>query len=504
MLVKQILVVMLLNKYSIDPFLIYIVLTEYVGLILLTSYSILYRCGQIFYEALVFMSTGSLLIRGVRLISSSNIKDGIDILVIDGRVEALGRGLSRPNGVEVLDAKGLLAFPGAVDEHVHMREPGLEYKDDFLHGTMAAAAGGVTTVLEMPNTLPPVENKNILLEKAKHLSGKAYVDFGLYGVVHDGNIDEFEELVYSGAVGFKIFLGPTTGNIPAPNDGTLIEALSKSAKMNVPIAFHAENWDLVKYFTEKVKATGRMDPTAHTDARPPICEEEAIQRLILYSKHTGGRVLIVHMSAKEGVELLRRAKELKLNVWGETNPHYLLLTVKDYEKYGVLIKVNPPIRDESHQRELWRAVLDGTITHIGSDHAPHSREEKEKNVWEASAGFHGVRTLVPLMIDQALRGRLPLTKIPELLSENPARLFNIYPRKGTLTIGSDADIILVDPRGETVLREEDLYAKNPLSPFIGWKLRGIIKYVILRGTIIAKNGKIVVEKPLGEWIKPVR
>ncbi len=448
------------------------------------------------------VANGSILVRGVRLVLPYGIRDDVDVLVVNGRVEAIGRGLGKPGGVEVLEARGLLAFPGAVDEHVHMREPGLEYKDDFYHGTMAAAAGGVTTVLEMPNTLPPVENRRILEEKAKRLSGRAHVDFGLYGVIHDGNIDEFEEIVYGGAVGFKIFLGPTTGNIPAPNDGTLIEALSKSAKMNVPIAFHAENWNLVKYYTEKVKATGRMDPAAHTDARPPICEEEAIQRLILYSKHTGGRVLIVHMSAKEGVELLRQARALKLNVWGETNPHYLLLTVRDYEKYGVLIKVNPPIRDESHQRELWRAVLDGTITHIGSDHAPHSREEKKKNVWEASAGFHGVRTLVPLMIDQALRGKLPLTKIPELLAENPARLFNIYPRKGSLSIGSDGDLVLVDPREETVLREEDLYAKNPLSPFIGWRLKGKIKYVILRGNIIARDGKVVEEKPLGEWIKP--
>ncbi len=448
--------------------------------------------------------SGSILVRGVKLVLPQGVKEDVDILVVDGRVEAIGRGLLKPSGVDVLDAKGLIALPGAVDEHVHMREPGLEYKDDFYHGTMAAAAGGVTTVLEMPNTLPPVENRRILEEKARRLQGRGFVDYGLYGVIHDGNIDEFEEVVYGGAVGFKIFLGPTTGNIPAPSDGTLIEALSKSAKMNVPIAFHAENWSLVKYFTEKVKATGRMDPAAHTDARPPICEEEAIQRLILYSKHTGGKVLIVHMSAKEGVELLRKAKALRLNVWGETNPHYLLLTVKDYEKYGVLIKVNPPIRDESHQRELWRAVLDGTITHIGSDHAPHSREEKEKNVWEASAGFHGVRTLLPLMIDQALKGKLPLTKIPELLSENPAKLFNIYPRKGTLSIGSDGDIVLVDPREETVLREEDLYAKNPLSPFIGWRLKGSIKYVILRGNIVSENGRVIVEKPLGEWIKPSR
>jgi len=442
----------------------------------------------------------SLLLRNAKLVLPEGVLNDVDILIEDGIVTRIGRGLEAPNGVEILDVKGKIVIPGVVDEHVHMREPGLEHKDNFTNGTLDAAAGGVTTVIEMPNTLPPVENHKILLEKAKRLVSKAYVDFALYGVIHDGNIDEFDEMVYAGAVGFKIFLGPTTGNIPAPSDGTLYEALLKSAKFKVPLAFHAENWDLVKYFTEKVKSTGRTDPKAHTDARPPICEEEAIQRIALYTKKTNGISLIVHMSAREGVEILQRARNEGINIWGETNPHYLLLTVEDYEKYGTLMKVNPPIREKEHQEALWKAVLNGIITNIGSDHAPHTEEEKKKPVWEAAAGFPGVRTLLPLMIDQALRGKIPLTKIPELLSKNPAKLFNLYPKKGTITIGSDGDLVVIDPTAETIIRKEDFHSKYPLSPFIGWKLKGKIVYTILRGTIIAVEGKVL-GGPRGQWIK---
>ncbi len=446
------------------------------------------------------MGGDSILIRNARLVLPEGVLEGVDILVEDGKVTRIGRGLEPPRGVDVLNVEGKLVLPGVVDEHVHMREPGLEYKDNFTNGTMDAASGGVTTVLEMPNTLPPVENRKVLLEKAHLLASKAYVDFALYGVIHDGNIDEFEEMVYAGAIGFKIFLGPTTGNIPAPSDATIYEALLKSAKLGTPIAFHAENWSLVKYFTEKVKATGRMDPKAHMDARPPICEEEATMRIAYYAKKTRGIALIVHMSALEAVEALRKARSEGVNIWGETNPHYLLLSSDDYDKYGTLMKVNPPIRSRKHQEALWEAVLDGTITNIGSDHAPHAREEKEKNVWEAAAGFPGVRTLLPLMIDQALRGKIPLTKIPELLSANPAKLFNLYPKKGTITIGSDGDMVVVDPRSETIIREEDFHSKHPLSPFIGWRLKGRIEYTILRGAIIARNGEVT-GGPRGQWIR---
>ncbi|RLG39481.1 MAG: allantoinase AllB, partial [Thermoproteota archaeon] len=403
-------------------------------------------------------------------------------------------------GHEVLDARGMLVLPGVVDEHVHMREPGLEYKDDFTHGTMAAAAGGVTTVIEMPNTLPPVEDADKLRRKADLLSGKAYVDFALLGVLHDENLDELEGMLEAGAVGFKAFLGPTTGNIPPPGDGSMYEALEKSSRLGFTIAFHGENWGLVRRFTERVKSEGRADPLAHLCSRPPVCEEEAAQRIALYARRTGGRALIVHVAAAEAIGVVRRARSDGVEVYAETCPHYLLLSADDYERYGALMKVNPPVRELEHQRELWRAVNDGTIQTLGSDHAPHSREEKSGDMMSAAAGVPAVQTFLPLMLDAALGGRMPITKIPELMARNPARLFGLYPRKGSLSVGSDGDLAIVDPRAEWTIRAEDLYAKHPITPFDGWRLRGRVAYTVVRGTIVAESGKVTVSEPRGEWV----
>lgn len=424
-----------------------------------------------------------------------------DIKVVEGRIVALGNNLS-PDGVdEVLDVNGLLVFPGLVDEHVHMREPGLEYKDDFTHGTMAAAVGGVTTVIEQPNTLPPVDEPQKLVSKAELLKSKAYVDFALYGVLHDSNTHLIEDLMSAGAAGFKVFLGPTTGNIPPPSEGSLYEILSKSSRLGVTVAFHAEDHQLISYFTNKVKSSGRMDPQAHEDARPPIAEELAVMKLILMSKRTGGRVHILHMSSREGVELLKEALKDGINVTGETCPHYLTFSSDDYPKYGTLIKVNPPIRSNTHRESLLKAVNEGVISALGSDHAPHAREEKLKTVWDAAAGFPNVQTFFPVILDMALRGLIQLTTIPKLASENPAKYFGLWPRKGAIRIGSDGDLVVVDPNGKTLVTEEWLHYKHKVTPYLGWELRGEIKYVLLRGNVIVKNGRLVDTEPKGVWLK---
>lgn len=446
------------------------------------------------------VSSGSLLVRGGSIVTPEGVFRA-DVKVVDGRIAALGEDLS-PAGVdEVLDASGLLVFPGLVDEHVHMREPGLEYKDDFTHGTMAAALGGVTTVIEQPNTLPPVDEPQKLVSKAALLKDKAYVDFALYGVLHDTNTHLMEDLLGAGAVGFKVFLGPTTGNIPPPSEGSLYEILSKSSRLGVTIAFHAEDHQLVSYFTNLVKTSGRLDPQAHEDARPPIAEELAVIKLILMSRRTGGRVHILHMSSREGVELLKEALWEGVNVTGETCPHYLTFSSDDYPKYGTLIKVNPPIRSNPHREALLKAVNEGVISALGSDHAPHAKEEKMRSVWDAAAGFPNVQTFFPVILDMALRGLIKLTAIPKLASENPAKYFGLWPRKGSVRVGSDGDLVIVDPNGKTLVSEEWLQYKHKVTPYLGWELRGEIKYVVLRGHVIVRNGRLVTAEPKGVWIK---
>jgi dihydroorotase len=445
--------------------------------------------------------SGDLLVKNGVVVTSSGLQR-LDILIINGVIEALGRDLQR-DSVEVLDVRGLLVFPGVVDEHVHMREPGLTYKEDFETGTAAAAAGGVTTILDMPNTIPPVDSSVKLREKRRLLESKAYVDFGLYGVLHDSNIDEIEGMWNEGAVGFKVFLGPTTGNIPPPLDKTLIEAFEKSAAQGFTLAFHAENYSLVEYYTGKIKKVGLNNPEAYPDSRPNICEEEAVSRILILARKTGGKALIVHTSTMEAVSLIREAKMKNVKVYCETCPQYLLLDRKAYRRLGSLVKINPPLREDCDQQALWNGLREGIIDTIGSDHAPHTYEEKIiGNIWEAAAGFIGVETLLPLMLDSALKGLIPMEKIPLLLSENPAKIFGIYPRKGCINVGADGDLIIVDPAQERVINSEKLHSKHKITPYDGMKIKGGIKYTILRGVKIAEDGEIVKHRA-GRFVKPI-
>lgn len=423
-----------------------------------------------------------------------------DVKIVDGVVAEIGKDLDSRGVDRVIDASGLLVFPGVIDEHVHMREPGLEYKDDFTHGTRAAAKGGVTTVIEHPNTLPPVETSEAVEKKGKYLSRKAWVDFALLGVIHDSNIHEIRDMVKAGAVGFKVFMGPTTGNIPPPKDTTLLQALTIASNLGVTVAFHAEDNELIEYYTAKAKSKG-ASPELHEEARPPLAEVYSISKIAVLARATGASVHIVHVSSADAVEAVIAAREKGVKITAETCPHYLYLNRADYAKHGSLIKVNPPIRGAHHQQVLWEELRKGNIQTVGSDHAPHAPEEKNKNIWEAASGMPGVQTLFPLMLHAALERKIPLELIPKMLSETPARLFGLWPRKGRIEIGFDGDIVIVNPEDYTVVTQEWLEYKHKLSPYLGWRLRGKIVYTIVRGQVVYENG-ILSEKPVGEWVKP--
>ena len=351
----------------------------------------------------------------------------------------------------------------------------------------------------MPNTLPPVDSAKALLEKLELVSKKAYVDFGLYGMLHSSNLDQFEPMIEAGAIGFKVYLGPTTGNVPPPDDGALLRILEKSAKQNVTIVFHAENNDIVNFFTEEIFRSGSKDPLTHMKARPDIAEEEAIRRVGLFALRTGGRALIAHVSSKNGLNAVRELKIAKAKVYAETCPHYLLLNEADYKKYGPLIKINPPIRTEEDRLALIEGLNDGTITNVGSDHAPHTTEEKKGDIWKAASGIVGVQTIFPLTLHLALTGIISINLIPRVLSESPAKLFGLYPSKGALQVGSSADLVIADPKSSWTIKEEDLYYAYPTTPFVGWSLKGKVNYTILRGKVVYDGSSVY--GPKGNFVK---
>ena len=445
------------------------------------------------------MKGSNLLVSGGTIVTPEGMFKG-DVSIVDGRITEIGSRL-HVEGVKAIDASGLFVLPGAIDSHVHMRDPGMVDFEDFQTGTAAAAAGGVTTILEMPNTLPPVDTAEKLKEKRKQIESKAIVDFGLYGVLHDSNLGEVKALIESGAVGLKAFMGPTTGNIPPPSDATMYEALLLSAKYGFPIAFHAENAAMITYYTELVKKTGRTDPKAHCDSRPAICETEAINRIGFLTLKSGGHGHIVHMSTAGGTEIVSDYKKLGAPITCETNPQYLSMTEMDQEKYGSLAKINPPLRNGSDQDTLWGGITSGVIDTLGSDHAPHPADRKKSpNIWEAPSGFIGVETLVPVMLDFTASGRITLQKIALLLSENPAKLYKLWPRKGRIGLEADGDLTIVELGKEHVIRAEKLHSKQKVTPFDGRVIKAAVKYTVVRGNLVY-DGEV--GPPAGEWMNPM-
>lgn len=444
------------------------------------------------------MREGDVLVSGGTVVTSDSVFKA-DVLVTGGRIAKVGRNLLA-GGARVLDATGLFVLPGAIDGHVHMRDPGLTEKEDFSSGTAAAAAGGVTTVLEMPNTLPPVESVQRLLEKKEILSPKAIVDFGLYAVLHDGNASEVVGIAMAGAVGFKAFMGPTTGNIPPPSDASIFESLSALRPLGVPIAFHAENQSMITYYTDKVRATGRMDPKAHCDARPPICETEAVNRVSFLASRSGGKAHIVHISTGEAMRLVEEHRARGASITCETNPQYLSMTEEDMARLGGLGKINPPLRTEADRNALWDGIANGMVECIGSDHAPHLVSEKlGTNIWDVPSGFIGVETLLPIMLDFVSQGKISLQRVVTLLSRNPARLYGIAERKGEIKEGADGDLAIVDLTQERIIRADLLHSKQKVTPFEGRKVRATIKHTIVRGNVVY-DGEVLA--PAGEWVRP--
>ncbi len=430
------------------------------------------------------------------------------VLVKDGKFAGLVGGEILPAAREVYDASGLHVLPGIIDIHVHFRDPGLTYKEDFETGSLAAAFGGVTTVGDMPNVLPPTSNMEGLQAKLAEATKKAHVDYGVYAVVFEENIRELPALAEGGVMGFKIFMGETVGKLPSPSDGGIIEAMKVIAKTGLRLGVHAEDNSIIKYYTEEFKAEGRTDPIKHWSAfpesRPNVAEAECIGRAILFARVAGCKLHIYHMSSREGVELVRSARARGQDVTAETGPHYLLLDASFMQKVGTMLKMNPPVRSKADAEALWQGLLDGSVAAIATDHSPHTREEKLKdNIWDAIPGFCGVETAVPLILTEVNKGRLTLNQYVKVASEGPAKVFNLYPQKGCLRIGSDADLTIVDMDKEAVIQAEKLHSKNKVTPFEGFQVKGMPIATIVRGNIVMRNGKIE-SQPAGQLVRPSR
>jgi dihydroorotase len=415
-----------------------------------------------------------------------------------GRVVRVAKEASMPKADHVFDAGGFLMLPGMVDAHVHFRDPGYLHEEDFSSGTAAAACGGVTTVADMPNNEPPVVDHSSWRLKLEAVKGKAYVDYALYAAASWSHLEDLPTLIEEGAAGVKAYMAHGRPTLQA--DPQLISAALREAGLKVPVLVHAEDGGLL----ERGLKVGFKDPIAYAKARGPMVEALAVRKVLRALARVGGRVHLCHLSSAWSVKLVEEAKLKGLNVTAETCPHYLLLTKRDLRRAGVLCKVDPPVRAGHHRVALWRGLWRGVVDQVASDHAPHRLEDRlAKGFAEAPSGFAGVELTLSLLLDCVNRGLLRLADVVSLYSTRPARLLNLYPRKGVVEEGCDADLVLVSMGEEFKVTSSRLHSKSPETPFEGRVLKGVPKATFIRGVLAAEEGEVKVKPGLGRFLKPV-
>lgn len=420
-----------------------------------------------------------------------NGRETADIAITGELISAIGAPGTLGDALEVVDVSGHHLIPGGIDMHVHFREPGYTHKEDWGTGTQAAAMGGVTTVFEMPNTNPPTRSA-IELRQKQDCAQKACVDFGLYGLLAEDNIDEIPGLIEAGANAFKCFMGNTFGNLPSPSTGAMLEGFELIAASGLRISLHAETASIMAWRQAKLEAAGLNAPLHHIAARPEVVAIEAVARAAILAEWTGARIHVLHISSAGELRPLAEAKARGVDVTGETCPCYLFLDSRDYDRLGSIIRVNPPVREEKDSKAIWDALQSGVVDMIATDHAPHTPEEKRKDIiWQADCGFPGVETQMPLMLTEVVAGRMTLEHYVRISSANPARAFGLYPMKGRLAVGAHADIAVLDMAREEIVQAARLHSRGKITPFEGRKTIGAPVHTLVRGCFVQRDRMLV-------------
>jgi dihydroorotase len=347
-------------------------------------------------------------------------------------------------------------------------------------------------VFDMPNTIPTVGTAQALAAKHKMASEKAHIDFGLYAVLGEDTIENVPALIETGVIGFKLYMGNTFGKIPSPSTGAMLEAFEVVAPTGKRISLHAETNSIMERRESRIRAAGRTDPLAHLASRPAVVAIEAVARAAILAEWTGARIHVLHISSADELRPLREAKARGVDITGETCPHYVMLSSEDYARFAGVIRVNPPVREKRHQEPIWAALADGTIDMIATDHAPHSREEKTRNdMFDVDCGFPGVEWQMPLMLTEVNAGRLSIMDYVKLSAANPAKVWGLYPRKGVIAPGAEADIAVVDLTREMALDDATLQSRAKITPWHGRTVKGVPIHTLVRGHFVMRDRALV-------------
>lgn len=399
------------------------------------------------------------------------------------------------------DASGLWVLPGMIDGHVHFQDPGDSSREDFVSGSSAAAVGGVTTVIEHTHS-HPVRNTRFLQEKIAHLENRSLVDYGLGAHVWPEDIPQVEELWRAGLQFFKIFTCNTHG-VPAILSGRMLQLFQSLARFDGLCLVHCEDEFITADNEASLRKLGRKDYGILSQWRSQEAEQVAANTVVLLARLTGAPTIIAHISHPEVLDIVARGRQEGARLWAESCPHYFYLSEEDILKHGPYRKCTPPVRSKAQAEELWQRLAGSEITHISSDHAPSTLAQKaegEEDMWEGHFGLPGVQTTLSMLLNAVNTGRCSLERVVQLVAETPAQLYRLWPRKGNLQPGADADIVLVDMKGKQTLSNDTMLSRSAWTPYDGVKVQGFPVATYVRGQLVASEGKVVAKPGTGRFL----
>lgn len=439
------------------------------------------------------------------ILFGTHVIEGGTIFVGKEKISAI---TDNPKGFHTknhINANGKWILPGVIDSHVHsLSYPG----EGFYNSTRSAAAGGVTTIIDMPVDAPQgIATPESLKKKIAMVERESLVDVALLGLVKNDTLTNIPLLKGEGVCGFKLSLFHTEPDrFPRVHDGQLLKAFSIIKETGLTAGVHAENDEIIKLLIEKYIREGNTSPRAHCETRPNVSETSSVLKALEFAKATGVRLHLYHMSCARSIKLAKSFREDGCSVTSETCPHYLIFSEEDMDRLGAKIRINPPVRKKTELGLLWEQLSKHEINCVSSDHAPWPVEMKSRpSIFENACGAPGVETLLPLLFSEGVvKGKISIIKLSQVLSENPAMIFHLFPKKGLLAPGSDADIVILDPKKKKVVRAEEMHTKAGWTPYEGMELTGVVDMTILRGKIIFQDGKVMEENGYGSFIRPLK